>query len=192
MNFLAHTRFAFSRPALIAGQVAGDFVRGSDLSAFSERVRQGIRLHRRLDAWTDRHPIIGELRPHFVEPRRRFAGIIIDVLFDHWLARHWDAISDDSLEQHAALVDAALLAHRNELPADARRFTRVLHERGILVGNRELAHIALTLERLASRSAAFASLAVPASRLEELVALTEGPFEAFFPEAEETAATLLA
>jgi len=181
VNFLAHSLLGFDDPALIAGQFCGDFVRGSQLSHLPEQVEQGIRLHRHLDRFTDTHPVLLAVRNDMTATPRRFAGIVIDVLFDHYLARHWHQFSQRSLEDHARMVNQALHVHKEILPESLQRFMIVLSEEAILANNRELVAIELTLRRLSRRSAKFAALAIPHDQLKPLRARLHEPFSEFYP-----------
>lgn len=89
MNFLAHLWLADRSGTSLAGSVLGDVVRGADLSAYPEDIATGVRLHRRIDAATDRHPGIVALRAGFPEGTRRYAGIVLDLIGDHALALDW-------------------------------------------------------------------------------------------------------
>lgn len=192
MNFLAHSLLGFDDPALITGQFCGDFVRGSDLSHLPEMVEQGIRLHRHLDRFTDTHPVLATARSGIRDVPRRFAGIVVDVLFDHYLARHWGQFSQRSLEEHAHLVNQALHVHREFLPESLLRFMDLLSEEDILVNNRELEAIELTLNRLSRRSDRFGVLAIPIDQLMPLRERLHVPFSEFFPDLHETASAFLA
>jgi len=107
MNFLAHSLMGFDDDALIAGQFCGDFVRGRDLSQFPEAVERGIRMHRFLDIYTDSFPALQAARADIQQLPRRFSGIVVDVLFDHYLARNWKAVSDITLSEHQTLTQRA-------------------------------------------------------------------------------------
>lgn len=181
MNFLAHSLLTFDDPDLLAGQICGDFVRGNDLSRFPEGVEKGIRLHRYLDRFTDTHPTLVAQKHLLSVVPRRFAGILIDVLFDHFLAVNWHAVSDVSLDRHADHVQGALQLHHQALPASLQRFMKVLHSERILQNNIQLAHIVHTLERIASRSSRFTPLALTHGQLEPLVIQLSEPFEQFYP-----------
>jgi acyl carrier protein phosphodiesterase len=181
VNFLAHSLLAFDDTDVLAGQICGDFVRGSDLSRFPEGVEKGIRLHRYLDRFTDTHQIlVSQKRALSVVPRR-FAGILIDVLFDHYLAVNWHSVSHVSLDKHADHVHRALQLHKETLPGSLRRFMKVLHSERILQKNDQLPHIAHTLERIASRSTRLTDLALTHEQLKPLVIQLNDPFEQFYP-----------
>lgn len=101
MNFLAHLWLADRTRTSLAGSVLGDVVRGADLSAYPDDIALGIRLHRRVDATTDRHPIMRSARQAFADGERRYAGIVLDLAADHALANGWRALHDQPLEAFA-------------------------------------------------------------------------------------------
>ncbi len=112
MNFLAHLWLAERTGTSLAGAVLGDVVRGVDLSAYPNAVAHGIRLHRRVDAATDRHPLLRAARQQWPEGQRRHAGIVLDLACDYALATDWARHADEPLDQFAtragtALADAA-------------------------------------------------------------------------------------
>lgn len=90
MNFLAHLWLADRTGTSLAGSVLGDVVRGADLSAYPEPIAQGVRLHRRVDAATDRHPGIVALKTSFDDGERRYAGIVLDLACDYVLSQDWE------------------------------------------------------------------------------------------------------
>ena len=182
MNFLAHTLLGFEDVDLIAGQVCGDFVRGSDLSRFPSGVETGIRLHRHLDVFTDRHPALQEVRAAMDGVPYRFSGIVVDVMFDHFLAREWSRFSVHSLSRHASTVHAALAMHEPILPERLQRFMTVLQRERILERNVDLSALKLTLARMSGRSARFAPLAIDIPHLSHLQHQLQSPFESFHPD----------
>lgn len=182
MNFLAHTLFAQGDSDRIVGQFCGDFVRGSDLSEFPPGIQLGIRRHRRIDAFTDRHPAVRASLTVFEPPVRRFAGIVADVVFDHYLARDWDSYSDMPLHEHVEHVHSALNENRHTLPPTLQRFATFLQRENVLLGNLDYSGVELTLQRLAARSERFSPIADGAdiARREETTLLNA--FNTFFPE----------
>lgn len=102
MNFLAHLLLADRTGTSLAGSVLGDVVRGADLAEYPADIALGIRLHRRVDATTDRHPAIVAQRALFAEGTRRYAGILLDLSCDYALARHWHEHADEGLDDFTA------------------------------------------------------------------------------------------
>ena len=182
VNFLAHSVFGFNDSALIAGQICGDFVRGRDLSRFPERLERGIRLHRYLDRFTDTHPALTEARHQITIVPLRFSGIVVDVMFDHYLALHWDTFYEISLDSHAQVVASALREYEHHFPASLKRFMVILERERILQGNVQLHAIEITLSRIAGRSDKYSALSLNIAELETLRELLHEPFNVFFPD----------
>ena len=94
MNHLAHALLAGDDEELRLGGMLGDFVHGQpDAAVFPARVIAGIRLHRAIDVYTDAHPEVLAAKAHLPSPYRRYAGILLDMWFDHCLARDFLALA---------------------------------------------------------------------------------------------------
>ncbi|HET7314600.1 ACP phosphodiesterase [Salinisphaera sp.] len=117
MNLLAHLWLAERTDTSAAGQILGDIVKGRiDAPRFDARTDEGIRLHRAIDSTSDAHPAHRELRERFRSPLRRYAGIIVDIGFDHALARRWPDYSAEPFAVFARRIAARVAA---EWPNDA-------------------------------------------------------------------------
>ncbi len=118
MNYLAHAWLARHADDAILGALLGDFVFGqSALQDWPPPIRAEIVRHRRIDRYTDEHPAVVEARGLFdAAGLRRYAGIVLDVYFDHCLARDWMRWNDMPLDAFAARVYRVLREHREELP----------------------------------------------------------------------------
>jgi acyl carrier protein phosphodiesterase len=123
LNYLAHLLLAESHAASRVGNLLGDFVPGRPESlrgSFPDAVLHGIVRHRAIDRFTDSHRITLSLKA-FIDPkRRRFAGVITDILHDHFLTRHWDGHCDVPLAEFTAACNAALREHAAILPLELR------------------------------------------------------------------------
>ena len=132
MNFLAHLWLAEQSRTSMAGAILGDLVRGAELSAYPDDIAYGIRLHRRLDALTDRHPRIATLRAAQPDGRRRYVGIVLDLVADYLLIEDWSRYADEPLplfcQRAGTAIEAAtpwfLLAGGRSSGAD--HFARLL------------------------------------------------------------------
>jgi len=191
VNFLAHSLFGFDDSALIAGQFCGDFVRGSDLSHLPAGIESGIRLHRFLDRFTDTHPALLPARQNMQSVPHRLAGIVVDVMFDHYLARHWSTISPLTLDEHALQVHTALADHQAHFPPGLLRFMAFIERDDILQNNINLPAIEQTLQRIASRSEKFQAIALPVDELHSLRDKLVMPFDAFLPDVQQAALAFL-
>lgn len=182
MNFLAHSLFAQGDSERLAGQFAGDFVRGMDLSSFSPGMQTGIRMHRFIDHYTDHYPEAIAIRDVFKPPVRRFAGIITDVVFDHYLANVWETYSDVPLASHVAHVHESLTEHHDQLPDGLKRFAAFIKSEKVLEGNVDFEGVRLTLLRLSRRSKRFAPINEGVAVVQEYDAELRDVFNQFFPE----------
>ena len=182
MNFLAHSMFAQQDQEVIVGQFCGDFVRGADLSAFSHGIQRGIRLHREIDGYTDKHPVNLQARELFVPPYRRFASILTDVVYDHYLAKDWTRYNDSELEEHIVLVHSALETHFEVLPARLQRFARMLIDEDLLLSYLHFDAVELALSRLSWRSERFRVLASAGAVVQQQDAGLSESFAQFYPQ----------
>lgn len=129
MNWLAHLRLAPEGGRVRLGCLAGDFVRGLDLATLDPEIRRGVLHHRAVDRFVDAHPLVVRSRNRIAPPLRRFAGVLVDVFCDHFLARDWGrygdggALSHFVTEVHADL-DRCAASLPPELRAVAPRFER--------------------------------------------------------------------
>lgn len=93
MNYLAHLHLAAHTQSSLTGNLLGDFIKGALPSGLGPDLDEGIWLHRKIDAFTDAHQEHRAAVARFETPWRRFGGILVDMLYDHWLCRHWSRYS---------------------------------------------------------------------------------------------------
>ncbi len=115
MNYLAHLHLGGQRPGQLLGSLYGDFVKGRLQGQFDPEIETAIQLHRSIDVFTDRHPLVDASLSRFSLTRRRYAGIVLDVFFDHCLARDWVLYADRPLEHFTSDVYRVLSSER-QLP----------------------------------------------------------------------------
>ena len=123
MNFLAHLLLSGSDLDIQVGGLLGDFVKGPLQGNYPEKVEQGIRLHRHIDTLTARLPDMTQLYTLFESPWRRYAGIVVDVAFDHLLAQRWQHYHTLPLTVFCANFYRHLAIHRQWLPERAQQFS---------------------------------------------------------------------
>lgn len=88
MNYLAHLFLADDTPESLLGNLLGDFMKGVVKEQFSNSIQQGIELHRKIDSYTDSHPVVRNAKHLISLERRRYAGVLLDVFYDHFLAKY--------------------------------------------------------------------------------------------------------
>jgi acyl carrier protein phosphodiesterase len=120
VNFLAHFQLAWPDELLVAGGLEGDFHRGILRGERPLGFEAGIKLHRAIDAYTDQHPAVTALKSDFPAGLRRYAGILIDLAFDHFLTLHWGRYSELALADFNYQVYRILALHRPLLSPGAQ------------------------------------------------------------------------
>ena len=148
MNHLAHLLLAEPTPESRLGNLAADYVKHREVAGLPEGVRLGIKQHQRVDAFTDSHPAVVRGVRLLGEKWGWFAGIILDVYFDHLLARSWERWCPVPLEQFAFEVNADLLSVAHCLPPAAGASVRRIAGTNRIVTYRELSGIEAALVRL--------------------------------------------
>ena len=155
MNFLAHLVLAGDDESLRMGAMLGDFVRGRDqLERYSEDIRLGILLHRHIDGYTDNLPDIVNLRRKFRIPFRRYSGIVIDLAFDHELAKRWSDYSNITLQEFDIGVREMLARNEALVPERLNRFMIYADNRGLFAAyssKDEILHSLIGIGRRLSR-----------------------------------------
>jgi acyl carrier protein phosphodiesterase len=183
MNFLAHLHLARGDDELMLGALLGDFVRGRrELWKWPAGVRNGIRLHRKIDRFTDHSPHVKSLQTRFDKPFRRYSGIIIDLAFDHELACNWDVYAQGSLHDFDREVRAVLAIHADALPERLIRFMAYADRRGLFEAYRNEDEMLFSLAGIGTRL----KRENPLNRVSEVwpdvrTAVTES-FAVFYPE----------
>lgn len=186
MNYLAHAFLSRSSPELLIGGLLGDFVKGRErLQQYSPAVRAGILLHRAIDRYTDAHPTVHTSCALISSARRRFAGILVDVFYDHFLARHWLRYTEQPLEDFTRQVYATLLPHTASYPERLQRLLPRMAADDWLASYAEIESVDAALHGIARRFQRFPRAAVLADGVQELLhnyAALERHFLGFFPE----------
>lgn len=107
----------------------GDFVKGRDLSAHSQFVQSGILLHREIDSYIDRHPIVIELLHHLYSSLPKVSGIAVDLYFDHLLAKNWESYHQIPYSQFLHNFYIAKIENEDEYSEEFLHFIQLLVDR---------------------------------------------------------------
>jgi acyl carrier protein phosphodiesterase len=178
VNHLAHLLLSGPDADLRAGGFLGDFVRGRLRGDFPEGVELGIRLHRYLDACTDRHPLVRDAVALFPAEHRRWAPVALDVWFDHLLARDFERFAAAALPPFAARAYDDLDAHAPLMGPAPRHFLARMRSSDLLVRYTERETVTRVLERLAERSPRTRALAAVDGAFDALAAELDARFPA--------------
>lgn len=98
MNFLAHIYLSGDNDLIKIGNFMADGIRGKQFENYPSEIQKGIILHRFIDTYTDAHPVFRKSTKRLHENYHHYAGVIIDVFYDHFLAKNWSNYSNENLE----------------------------------------------------------------------------------------------
>lgn len=181
MNVLAHALLAAPDAELMLGSLIGDFVRGRIDPALPPNVRAGVAMHRAIDAYTDAHGDVAAARALFAPPFRRYAGILLDVWFDHLLARQWSRFGEGELEAFSGRLRDLLAVNADLVPARMQGFVAYLEANDLPAAYRDAAMIGRALGGMSRRLKRDNPLGEALPVLVALHAPLQDCFEAFFP-----------
>ncbi len=116
MNVLAHIYLSGDSDEIIIGNYIGDYVKGRDYLKYPEQVRKGIIIHRNIDAFTDKHPVVHRSKLLFSKKYHKYAGVVCDILYDHFLTKEWDFFSRRPLESVTYQFYRAMVNNYDILP----------------------------------------------------------------------------
>ena len=94
MNFLAHIYLSGDEEEIIVGNFMGDYVKGRDYLRYPENIMKGLLIHRKIDYFTDCHPVTRKSKHHIDKKYGKYAGIIIDIFYDFFLINDWELYSN--------------------------------------------------------------------------------------------------
>ena len=191
MNYLAHLFLAEGSPESLIGSILGDFVKGAIEDQYSQGVRRGIELHRKIDAYTDSHEITLASRNLFSPLRRRFAGIIVDLCYDHFLYRHWSKFAEVKLDEFVSHVYDILRAHGAILPERLQAMIPVMIREDWLGSYQDLQGVELAMKRLSKRITRGDRLLGAIEEIKHHYLKLEADFLIFFPDLEHYVKTRL-
>lgn len=194
MNYLAHLLLAGPEDASRVGNLMGDFVKGRPESLredYPAAVVDGIMMHRRLDRFTDDHPTFRAARELLAPERRRFAGIVVDIFFDHFLTVHWTTFSPQPLPHFLDEIYSTLERRRDWLSEQLAGILPRMREENWLMSYGTIDGLALTFERISERSPRTAPIRGATDDLVAHYQSFDRAFHEFFQAALEHAATLL-
>ena len=149
MNFLAHALLAGELETDRIGGVFGDFVKGLLPAGLPEPLASGAALHRAIDSFADTHPAFMRSRGRISAERRRVGGVLVDLFYDHLLARDWADHGEGSLKAYTARLYASLDRYSAQLPPAAREIAGLMRRDDWLCSYRDVSAVGRVIDRMA-------------------------------------------
>jgi acyl carrier protein phosphodiesterase len=151
LNYLAHSYLSYQKTDLIIGNFIADSIQGNRFEGLTDGIIEGIRLHRKIDSFTDAHPIYLTSKHRFSKDFDKYSGVLMDIIYDHYLAKNFNNYSNVTLQDHANSIYDLLKNNHIYLPEPAKRFYGYMTERNILYHYSSLQGIETVLTHLSSR-----------------------------------------
>ena len=182
MNFLAHAFLSGSDEELLVGNFIADSVKGRQKDLYPPGIRWGIEVHRFIDTYTDTHPIVKQTKDRLRPVYGKFAGVITDMFYDHFLAAKFNQYAAVSLLDFSQYVYATVQKFTLQLPPEVQYFLPYMIKQNWLFRYAQIAGIQASLEGMSRRSAFASNMATATQALETNYRAYEQDFEQFFPE----------
>jgi acyl carrier protein phosphodiesterase len=182
LNFLAHIFLSGDDEQLLIGNFIADSVKGKQAKLYAPGIARGIRLHRLIDNYTDTHPVVAESKRRLRPKYRKFAPVIADIYFDHFLAANFGLYSAEPLPMYVQQVYSLIQQHHDLLPPRVQHLFPYMRRQNWLESYAKLEGIAQTLSGMSRRAKFESGMETAAEELQQNYSLYAQEFEAFFPE----------
>ena len=192
MNFLAHLYLSGSNDQVRVGNFSGDSYRRSQLADLAPDMRKGVELHWFIDQFTDTHEIVEESKALIRPVYRKYAPVLVDIFYDHFLAFHWKNYSELPLADYAQEQYAVLYAHWDILPTRVRHLLPYMKRYDWLTNYAHFEGIDRVLKGMGRRAKFESRMEEGVRELKQFHSELESHFFAFFPLLERASETFLA
>ena len=182
MNYLAHVFLSGSDPELLVGNFIADAVRGKQILQFSPGIQRGILLHRAIDHFTDVHPVVSETKNRLRPAYGKYAAVIADMYYDHFLAASFPDFSPVSLGTFTAQTYSVLQQFWPVLPERVKGFLPHMMQHNWLLSYAQLKGINQALTGLSRRTTFISGMETAAAELAKNYELYQAEFRVFMPE----------
>lgn len=182
MNFLAHIYLSFDDPQITLGNFFADHIRANKYKHLPNKVQKGILLHRHIDTFTDAHPIARKSSRRLHKNYSHYSQVIVDIFYDHFLAKNWSAYSKIPLVSYVELFYALLERNYDILPAGTKRMMPYMIADNWLYSYANLKGISKVLDGMNRRTKNKSKMNFAILDLEEHYTDFENEFFAFFQE----------
>lgn len=183
MNFLAHLYLSGDDPKIMVGNFIGDFVKGrSAMEQFDPTIIRGIELHRSIDEFTDSHSVVSESKNRLRPKYRHYSGVIVDVFYDHFLAKNWNEYHTELLPDFADKAYDTIQSHDSILPKEVKYMMPYMIKGNWLVNYSKTEGIHQALSGMARRTPYESKMDEATVDLVNSYDLFKAEFDIFFPQ----------
>ena len=184
MNFLAHIFLSGDDELLKIGNFMADGIRGKQYEQFPLTIQKGIHLHRFIDTYTDAHPVFRQSTKRLHPNYHHYSGIIVDIFYDHFLAKNWSTYSDETLEDFTERFYQSMRDNYEFLNPKTQKMIPYLITQNWLLSYRTVEGIAIILEKMDHRMKGASNMRFSTKELTTYYSEFEEEFTTFFEEIE--------
>lgn len=181
MNFLSHLYLSGKSTEIIIGNFIGDFVKGAKMEDYPPEITKGIKLHREIDFFTDNHPVVMQSKDKLRAKHGHYAGVVVDMFYDHFLAVNWELYHPQPLKIFADNIYALLQQNIDYLPQGAQYMLPYMIRNNWLVSYAEIKGIDQACKGIASRTKFDSKMETASLLLEENYNEFKKEFESYLP-----------
>ncbi|MFK7783402.1 ACP phosphodiesterase [Psychroserpens sp.] len=182
MNFLAHIYLSGDHKMITIGNFVADAIRGNKYKLLSPELQVGIKLHRHIDTFTDAHPIVRQSTKRLHSNYSHYSGVIVDILYDHFLAKNWTKYSDIPLNDYIDNFYECLEEHFDILPERFQKLMPYMIADNWLLSYSEIDGIQRVLNGMNKRTKNKSGMNLATNELKEFYSEFETEFTLFFEE----------
>lgn len=182
MNFLAHIYLSGDNDLMKIGNFMADGIHGKHFDSFPMEIQKGIILHRSIDTFTDAHPIFRQSTKRLHANYHHYSGIIVDIFYDHFLAKNWSHYSDEKLEDYSERFYQSLRDNYDDLTPKTQKMMPYLIEYNWLLSYQTIEGIESVLTKMDTRMKRDSNMRFSMAELKMFYSDFESEFTVFFRE----------
>ena len=182
MNFLAHIYLSGDNDLMKIGNFMADGIHGKHFDTFPPEIQKGIILHRSIDTFTDAHPIFRQSTKRLHANYHHYSGIIVDIFYDHFLAKNWSTYSDEKLEDFAERFYQSLRDNHDSLTLKTQKMMPYMINHDWLSSYQNIESIESVLAKMDTRMKYDSNMRFSVAELTASYSDFESEFTAFFKE----------
>lgn len=182
MNFLAHIYLSGEDEGITIGNFIADGIKGKRYKKYPQQIQKGILLHRAIDSYTDSHLTVKQSTKRLHENYSHYSGVIVDILYDHFLAKNWKDYHDMPLEEYVDEFYEMLRNNFEILPTRIQRMMPYMIGDNWLLSYATIPGISKILSQMNVRTRGISKMNFAVLELKEFYNEFEEEFTSFFAE----------
>ncbi|MFT4849361.1 MAG: acyl carrier protein phosphodiesterase [Sediminicola sp.] len=180
MNFLAHIYLSGEDEGITIGNFIADGIKGKKYMKYPAKIQKGILLHRSIDSYTDHHPTVRLSTARLHKNYGHYSGVIVDILYDHYLAKNWEKYHSTPLEEYIENFYELLRSNYEILPARIKKMMPYMISDNWLLSYATVPGIGKILSQMNVRTKGISKMNFAVLELEEYYSEFEDEFTSFF------------